>query len=256
MITHATYISGITIRASSNDGFDQDEALSVLIRRINNNPSYQIEQQNIGENETDYTEYLIYSNFTLIGSISTEMILNIENSSEYIDVLTLTFDKLKTYHDITDNSSFMCLLESCMVLNQHGIDFKLTEIDICLDGVCEQDHTIGMKIKDIPIYNTTNFYNMAKITNVSRIFFNNDIRRLKFKVKIEEFNHMNANIHVFKEITALYDFFYYDYEEEIIRLGIYLEDAEGELKKKEALSLDIDAIESFVGRLFFYGHNP
>ena len=255
MIAHATYINKVTIRADFIYCFELDEALSLLLGNINNNSYYKVEEKNIGENETDYKEYAIYSNFALIGTISTETISNIKNSSEYINVLTFTFDKLKRYSDIIDNSSFLCLLQCCMLLNQRCIDFKLTEIDICLDAVCEQDHTIGMKIKDILIPNQTNCYNMAKITNVSRIFFDNDIRRLKFKVKLEEFNHMNANIQVLKEVTTLYDFFYYDYEEEITRVGIYLEDAQGELQKKEVLSLDMDAIDNFIGTLFFtYGN--
>lgn len=251
MITYNTYIDKVTIRVDFDYIYEQEEALGLLLGNIINNPSYKIEGKNISKNETDYKEYSIYSNFTPVGTISTETISNINNSFEYIHVLTFTFDKLKRYSDITDNSSFLCLLHCCMLLNQRFIDFKLTEIDICLDAVCEQDHTLGMK----RISNQAKCSNMARIVNVSNHIFQNDIRRLKFKVNVEDFNHMNANVQVIQEATVLYDFFYFNYEEEITRLGIYLEDAQGNLKKKEVLNLDLDAIEIFIGTLFFtYGN--
>jgi len=255
MIEYTTEIDKIVTKVEFDFCFEQEEILNLLLANIAQTPSYIVEENNIGNYETDYKEYLIYYSNIPIGAISTETISNIYNSSEYKYLIMFTFNKLKRYIETTDNASLMCLMNCHILLNQRFIDFKLEKLVICLDSVCEPDHTLGMKIKK-NYNNQGNEYKRVRIESVSNQHFEYGIRRLKFELSLEEFNHMNANIHVIKEMDNLYDFFYYNYEEEIMKAenNLYSEHSKEEIYMKEILHLNMDVIENFIGTLFFsYG---
>lgn len=254
MIEYTTEIDKIVTKVEFDFCFEQEEILNILLANIAQTPSYTVEENNIGNYKIDYKEYLIYYNHIPIGAISTEVISNIYNSFEYKYLIMLTFDKLKRYNEATDNASLMCLMNCHILLNQRFIDFKLEKLVVCLDAVCEADHTLGMKIKEN--YNQGNEYKRARIESVSNQLFEYGVRRLSFELSLEEFNHMNANIHVIKEVGNLYDFFYYNYEEEFLKAenNLYSEHGKEEINMKEILHLNMEAIESFIGTLFFsYG---
>lgn len=254
---YTTEINKVVIKVEFDCYAEQVGILNLLLGTIIANTSLRIQEQYLGNSETDCKEYLIYSNSTntLLGSIATKTISNIYNSFEDINVITLKFDKLKRYK-IEDYASFICLQNCCIILNQHFIDFYLTELGICLDSVCVPDHTIGMKLKRSSL-NKAKQYEMAKVVGVSHQPLDT-VRRLGFTLSIEGFNHMNANIQALQDATAPYDFFCYNYEDAFRKAeeNLYKEHKTEEIKMKGMLNLNMSVIESFISTLFFtYGHN-
>ena len=258
MMKYTTEIDKVVIKIEFDCYAEQMGILNLLLGTIIANTSLRVQEQYLGNSETDCKEYFIYSNSTntLLGSIATKTIANIYNSFEDINVITLKFDKLKNYNDETDHASFMCLLNCCIILNQHFIDFYLTEIGICLDAVCAPDHTIGMKLKKNAL-NKAKQYEMAKVVGVSNKPLD-AVRSLNFTLSIEGFNHMNANIQALQDATAPYDFFCYNYEDAFRKEeeNLYKEHKTEEIKMKGILNLNMAVIESFISSLFFsYGYN-
>ena len=255
---YTTEIDKVVIKVELDGYVEQMDTLNLLLGTIIIDTSLRVEEHYLGNSETDCKEYLIYSNSTntLLGSVATETIANIYNSFEDINVITLKFDKLKKYNEIADRASFMCLLNCCITLNQRFIDFYLTEVGICLDAVCAPDHTIGMKLKR-SVLNKAKKYEMAKVVGVSNQSLD-AVRRLGFTLSVEGFNHTNVNIQALQEATSPYDFFYYNYEDAFRKAeeNLYKEHNTEEINMKEMLTLNMAAIESFMGTLFFsYGYN-
>ena len=233
---YSTEIRKIVIKVETDYAREQAEALRVLVEEILSSPSYSVMEKSITNNGTDHKEYIIYYNLIPIGAITTKTVQSEENRFGCMHILILKFDRLSTYDETTDNASIMCLFHCAILLNQKFIPFELTEMEICLDAVCEPNHTLGMRVKNGSIVNQANKYTKGIIEDISNQLFHYDIRRLKYKLSLNDFNHLNANIEVFKETIGLYDFFYYNYEEEVI---------------KSDICLDMNFIESFVGALFY-----
>lgn len=64
--------------------------------------------------------------------------------------ITVSFAGLKSYADVLDKLSYDCLLTVCAMLNTLNIEYKFTELDICLDINAKIDNVLAICTTKLP----------------------------------------------------------------------------------------------------------
>ncbi|MDN5048590.1 hypothetical protein [Aliarcobacter butzleri] len=174
-MTYSTEIDTVSIQVDC-DSLDEQQEISFLMSRAVTEYNKVYTRDNILTKER---EILFNNNRIGIFRLGINPILNEYTRQYYSNYhIAVSFAGLKSYAEKLDNLSYGCLLSICGILNTLNIDYKFTELDICLDINTKIDNILVICNSKLP----RTEYHLA-----NHSFFKGDT------VYIEKFNQHKLN---------------------------------------------------------------
>ena len=152
---YKTVIDSVGVRIECNSAIEQREILSNLLEYAgSSNPSFFISYKDYIINPVTGAfnrEYFIYSHSKALASITTMSSQVGKGRVQTVFFIKIVFAGIKSYHELTDNLSLLCMLSIASWLSANGYILALTELDIAID-IFESsfDNVMGLCVKRVP----------------------------------------------------------------------------------------------------------
>ena len=284
---YRTEIDTVAIQIDCTNAVEQQGVLSGIVGFARGLKSSYVNYQDypIGGVELGITKrkYTIYSTQVVIPTIDTGTTRMKHNGSYGINYyIAIKFAGLKKHDEVIDGASNDILLTVCAYLNTHGIVFKLTELDICLDVECVFNQMLAIctrksskthyhALDDIQVYDTTTyienidkpkrnksvlrsyFYDKTHKENLTR-----QITRFEIKLQTMYFTQHGFSIESIVKVLERYTVMYFESIEEKSKvIDAYNGYQYVRKRERERLGLDkyrllfdIDHISNFIKHIY------
>lgn len=149
---HHTTIDTVGIRIECDNPDNQRELLLDLQEFVSDNNTVNLSTHDIQDTKPYHRASSIYCRGTTIATIETGSYRagTAVNGYRTIYCISITFAGLKRYDDILDQVAYNLLTGICYYLNVHGIAYKLTELDVCIDVECPFKHVMAVCTQKYP----------------------------------------------------------------------------------------------------------
>lgn len=184
-MTYSTEIDTVSIQIYCSSLDEQQGISFMLIRAISEYNKVYIKRNKLGEQEILFNNRKIASIRLGINPIWNKF-TGIYEINYYIVV---TFAGLKSYSDAIDKLSYSCLLTTCGTLNTFNIEYKFTELDICLD--------INSKINNVLAICTTKLPR-TEYHRVNHSFYNGNTVYIE-KLDKDKLNYYSQRAYVYNK---------------------------------------------------------
>lgn len=279
-----TNLDTIKLMVDGTSQEEQQEVLRGVLHALSSTvPFTYIQWKPIGITTINRTHFVLYKG-KKIAAITTGIFFTgsmKRNDHRKVYYVAVSFYGLKRYHE-SDVGSFQCLLALCIYLNTH-YDYRITELDICLDVECPFDNVLTLlnkrapnvryfppdtvqgdgkirRIEDVP----TLYYSKARVRAYTydkaarNDWIKHDMTRFELKLNSIFFKGLEKPMPAIKKAVDKYTIMYFDnlkkrdavlkqYKAQWLNNKLDVKKLGAE---KYILAIDIDYVSEFIEMLF------